>query len=299
MSAKKIFKWAASLTLGMAVISFLAPCQAQVFTLSKEELIELTSTMPSTWERFPDGRPKVPDALLEKARGVSSEELMGNQYTDGFQVLHPGMKMVGRAFTVAFMPTRPDLDGFAKARATKAGITGTFNNQTVIDMLQPGDIICVDLFGKKQGGTFVGDNLFYYIMRTTKGAGMVIDGSIRDLEGIATMEMPLYFMHADPSAISQVTIAGWNIPIRIGDASVLPGDLVVGDREGINFISPGRAEQVLSRAAETRIHDEWTRKQFDTGKYKSMEIYSSPRDPELKKQYQEYLKKELEKLQNK
>lgn len=297
MTVNKIFRLAAALTLGVAVIAFLAPApsQAQVFQLSKEDLIALTSTMPSTWERFADGRPKVPDALIEKARGVSSEEVMGNNYTDGFQVLHPGKKMVGRAFTVAFMPTRPDLDGFAKSRATKSGITGTFNNQTMIDMLQPGDIICVDIFGKKQQGTFVGDNLFYYIMRATKGAGMVIDGSIRDLEGIAAMEMPLYFMHADPSAIGGVTIAGWNIPIKIGTVSVLPGDLVIGDREGINFISPGNVERVLGRAAETKIHDDWTRQQFDTGKYKSLEIYGSPRDPELKKQYQEYLKKELEK----
>ncbi len=300
MTANKIFRWAAALTLGVAVIAFLAPapCQAQVYKLSKEELIELTSTMPSTWERFADGRPKIPDALLQRAKGLSSEEMMGNQYTDGFQVLHPGMRMVGRAFTLAFMPVRPELDGFARSRAQKAGITG-LNNQTVIDMLQPGDILCVDLFGKKQGGTIVGDNLFYYIMRATKGAGLVVDGSIRDLEGIAPMEMPLYFMHTDPSAIGQVTLAGWNIPVKIGTVTVLPGDLVVGDREGINFVAPSRVEQMLNRADTTHIHDEWTRKQFDTGKYKSSEIYGSPRDPELKKEYQEYLKKQLELLQKK
>ena len=136
-------------------------------------------------------------------------------------------------------------------------------------------------------------------MRATKGAGLVVDGSIRDLEGIAPMEMPLYFMHTDPSAIGQVTVAGWNIPVKIGTVTVLPGDLVVGDREGLNFISPSRVEQMLDRADTTHIHDEWTRKQFDTGKYKSSEIYGSPRDPELKKQYQEYLKKELEKIQKK
>jgi regulator of RNase E activity RraA len=222
--------------MGLAVVSFLAPapCRAQVFTITKEELIELT---PTTFERFPDGRPKVPDALLERVKGLSSEEVGRSQFADGFQVLHPGMKMVGRAFTLAFMPARPELDGFARSRAEKAGFRG-LSNQTVIDMLQPGDILCVDLFGKKQGGTIVGDNLFYYIMRATKGAGMVVDGSIRDLEGIAAMEMPLYFMHADPSAIGNATVAGWNIPVKIGAVTVLPGDVVMGDREGINFIRP-------------------------------------------------------------
>jgi len=300
ISRMKTLRWLAALALGAGIAAMLlpAPSQAQVFTLSKEELVELTSQMPSTWERFPDGRPKVPDALIERAKEVSSEEIMRGQFTDGFQILHPGMKMVGRAFTMMFMPSRPELDGFARSRAQKQGING-LNNQTVMDMLGPGDVLCVDLYGKKQGGTIVGDNLFYYIMRATKGAGLVVDGSIRDLEGIATMEMPLYFMHADPSAISGATVAGWNIPIKIGAATVVPGDLVVGDREGLTFIAPNLVEQMLNQADTTHIHDEWTRQQFDTGKYKSSEIYGSPRDPEKKKEYQEYLKKRLDEIQSK
>jgi regulator of RNase E activity RraA len=302
MTANKIFRSAAALTLGLAVIAFLAPapCQAQVFKLSKEELTEMTSAMPSAWERFPDGRPKIPDALLERAKGLSSEEMMGNQYTDGFQVLHPGKKMVGRAFTVMFLPNRQEVAAFTASNAQKAGING-LNNQSVIDMLQPGDVVCVDLFGKKQGGTFVGDNLFYYIMRATKGAGMVINGSIRDLEGIAAMEMPAYFMHTDPSFLSAQTasLAAWNVPIRIGEVTVMPGDLVVGDREGVNFVAPSKVEQMINGADTTHIHDEWTQKQFDTGKYKSSEIYGSPRDPEKKKEYQEYLKKRLEEIRKK
>lgn len=295
----RVYRWAAAIALAAAVALWLAPAplSAQVFSLSKEELIELTP-VPDGWERFPDGRPKIPEALLERAKGLSSEEMMGNNYTDGFRVLHPGMKMVGRAFTMAFLPARPELDGYARSRAKSKGITG-LNNQTVIDMLGPGDVICVDLFGKKEGGTLVGDNLFYYIMRATKSAGMVVDGSIRDLEGIATMEMPLYFKHADPTAISGVTVAGWNIPVRIGTVTVLPGDLVVGDREGLNFVAPTRVEQMLDRADTTHVHDEWTRKKFDEGKYKSSEIYGSPRDPELKKEYNEYLKKRLEEIRKK
>ena len=296
-TGSRVFRWSMGLLLTTTIAMLLAPAplSAQVFTLSKEELIELTP-IPDGWERFPDGRPRIPDHLLERARGLSSEEMMGNNYTDGFRILHPGKKMVGRAFTVMFMPARPDLDGYARSRAKAKGIT-TLNNQTVIDMLGPGDVICVDLFGKKEGGTFVGDNLFYYIMRATKAAGMVVDGSIRDLEGIATMEMPLYFKHADPTAISGVTVAGWNIPVRIGTVTVLPGDLVVGDREGINFVAPTRVQQMLDRADTTHIHDEWTRMKFDEGKYKSSEIYGSPRDPELKKEYQEYLKRRLAELE--
>jgi len=283
----------------------LAP--AQIFTLTKDQLIELTAKNP--FERFPDGRPKIPDALMERARGLSAEEAFGalggggrggfrNQYADGFQILHPSKKLVGRAFTVQFMPQRQDLEDVAQAHAQAAGF-GRLNNQTAIDMLQPGDVLVVDLFGKNEEGTIVGDNLFYYIMKTTKTGGMVVDGSIRDLEGISEMDMPLYYRHAHPSYIGNVTLSGINIPIRIGNATVMPGDLVLGDPEGVYFVPPQMVQQMLDGADRTHIHDAWTRMKFDEGKYKSSEIYGSPKDPALKKEYDEYLKKKLDELKAK
>jgi regulator of RNase E activity RraA len=215
-----------------------------------------------------------------------------NQYEDGFQILHPGKKLIGRAVTAQFMPARPDVEQVAAANAKQQGIT-RLSNQAVIDMLQPGDVLVVDMFGKKDQGTLVGDNLFYYIMKTTKGGGFVVDGSIRDLEGVAAMDMAAYFRGVHPSGIGNVMLTGINIPVRIGNATVLPGDLVFGDREGVYFIPPQFVKEILDKADVTHIHDEWTRKKFDEGKYKSSEIYGSPRDPELKKEYDEYLKKRL------
>ena len=78
----------------------------------------------------------------------------------------------------------------------------------------------------------------------------------------------------------------------------MPGDLVVGDREGLYFIPPHMATAVLDNADHIHIHDEWTRKKFDTGKYKSSEIYGSPTDPVLKKEYEEYLAKRLAELKS-
>jgi regulator of RNase E activity RraA len=166
-------------------------------------------------------------------------------------------------------------------------------------MLQPGDVLVVDLFGKKDGGTIVGDNLFYYVTKATQNGGMVIDGAIRDLEGIAEMSMPAYVRSVHPSAISGVTLSGVNIPIRIGNVTVMPGDVVVGDREGVSFIPPQALADILDRADTTHVHDEWTRKKFDEGKYKSSEIYGSPKDPALLKEYQEYLKKRLDEIRKK
>ncbi len=296
-------KHPAFVALGILAATVLTPVlsDAQLFTLTKEQMVEYTSQNP--FDRFSDGRPKVPDAFIERARGLSSEEVFAilpgqsfrNQYADGFKVLHPGKKLVGRAFTVQFMPLRPDLDGVINAKAKAAGLA-RMNNQAAIDMLQPGDVLVVDLFGRQEGGTIVGDNLFYYIMKATKGAGLVVDGAIRDLEGISRMDMPAYFRHAHPSAIGNVMISGINIPVRIGNATVMPGDLVFGDAEGVYFIPPALVQQVVDNSDVIHVHDEWTRKKFDEGKYKSSEIYGTPRDPALKKEYDEYLKKRLEEI---
>ena len=284
-------------------IAFLAPgsIHAQLFTFSKQELMDYTAQEP--FDRLPDGRPKVPNDMMDRARELSSEEIwailqqrgFNNQYADGFQVLHPGKTMVGRAFTVQFMPQRSDVDDIARAKAKNSGRAG-LTNQTAIDMLQPGDVLVVDLFGKKVNGTIVGDNLFYYTMKATSGGGLVVDGSVRDLNGISEIDMPAYFRAVDPTPIGNVMLTGINIPIRIGGVTVMPGDLVVGDREGVYFIPPQLVKEVLDRADEIHIHDEWTKKKFDEGKYKSSEIYSTPTDPKLQQEYQEYLKRRLEEI---
>jgi 4-hydroxy-4-methyl-2-oxoglutarate aldolase len=289
--------------LALGVAQFVAvPANAQLVTFSKQDLIDYTAQNP--FDRLADGRPKVPDDLIERARGLSSEEVwavlqekgFNNQYADGFIVLHPGKTMVGRVFTVQFMPVREDVEMVAKKKAMDRGIP-RLTNQTAIDMLQPGDVLVVDLFGKKVNGTIVGDNLFYYVMRATHGGGLVVDGSIRDLDGLSEIDMPGYFKAVDPTPIGNVMLTGINIPVRIGDVTVMPGDLAVGDREGVYFIPPQFVKEVLDRADVIHIHDEWTKKKFDEGKYKSSEIYGSPTDPKLQQEYKNYLKRRLEEIQ--
>lgn len=275
--------------------------QAQLFVFPKQDLVDYTASSP--FDRLPDGRPKIPDSMLERARDLSAEEVwstlqekgFNNQYADGFQVLHPGMTMAGRAFTVQFMPLRGDVDEVAEAKAKERGLPH-LTNQFAIDMLQPGDVLVVDMFGKKVDGTIVGDNLFYYTMKATKGGGLVVDGSIRDLDGLAEIQMPAYFRSADPTPIGNVMLTGINIPIRIGGVTVMPGDLVFGDREGVYFVPPQFVKEMLDRADEIHVHDEWTKKKFAEGKYKSSEIYGSPKDPKLQEEYREYLKKRLEEI---
>jgi len=295
------FTHAALIFFGLAMTA--GPARAQLVTFSKQDLVDYSAQSP--FERFPDGRPKVPENLLLQARELSSEEVwavlqekgFNNQYADGFRILHPDKPMVGRAFTVQFMPLRPDLDHIANSKAKEHGLPH-LTNQTAIDMLQPGDVLVVDIFGKKAGGTVVGDNLFYYVMTATKGGGLVVNGSIRDLNGISEIDMPAYFKDVDPTPIDNVMLTGINVPIRIGGVTVMPGDLVVGDREGVYFIPPQFVKEVLDRADEIRVHDEWTKKKFAEGKYKSSEIYSTPKDPKLVQEYQEYLKRRLQEIRS-
>lgn len=284
-----------SALLATASISAL---NAQVFQLSREQMIEYTAKNP--FERFDDGRPKVPDALLERFQAMSAEEVWTvlqekypNQYEGHFRILHPERKLIGRAVTAQFMPMRADVSDVLDAKAKAVGKRNT--NQRVIDMLGKGDVIVVDLFGKEEYGTFVGDNLATYIAQAT-GTGMVIDGSIRDLEGIFPIQMSAYFRSVHPTPIRNVMLTGINIPIRIGNATVMPGDVVFGDREGVYFVPPQMVEEIVKKADELHIHDEWTQMMMKTGKYKSTELYPSPSDPGLKKEYQEFRQKKLKEL---
>jgi len=297
MSVRKTCK-AVGLALAAACFIIPAPARAQLFQFSKQDLIDYTPQNP--FDRFADGRPKIPDTMLKRAQDLSLEEIwavlpekgFANQYADGFQMTHPEKKLLGRVFTAQFMPARPDVDKVAVAKAKQNGLPD-LRNQTVIDMLQPGDVLVVDLFGKKVNGTMVGDNLFYYIYKTTHGAGLIIDGSIRDIDGISAIDMPACFRFTDPTPIGNVMLTGINVPVRIGNVTVMPGDLAVGNKEGVYFVPPQFVEQVLDHADEVHVHDEWTKKKFDEGKYKSADIYGSPKDPALKQEYKDYLKKRL------
>ncbi len=292
------------------------PGWGQINNLTREEMIKYTAANP--YDRFPDGRPKVPDALLEQFKDMSSEELMtagrvggpsggaaaavrgaaggaasgSNQYTDGWQLLHPGKKLIGRAVTLQLMPARADVASVDSDEWRKKGNTISLNHQSALDVLQAGDVIVIDAGGSLRAGGIVGDNLAYYIWKKT-GTGFVIDGAIRDLEGVAAFDMPGYYRWATPPAISGLMVTGINVPVRIGNATVMPGDLVFGDREGVTFIPPQSVQRLVDEAKTTHIHDEWTRKKFDEGKYKSTDIYSRPTEPSLVKEYEEYLKRRL------
>jgi len=290
-----------------ALATIVAPAgQAQLFSWTREEMVEYTRSW--TGERFSDGRPKVPDSWLERAKGLSQEEVIipigrgggppnvasYSQFDGDFKVLHPELKMAGRVVTAMYMPVRADIDTILLAKAHDKGVALT--NQWPIDQLQPGDVLVIDLYGKVDGGGIIGDNLYYYIMKATKGGGVVINGSLRDLEGVSEIRLPAYVRSITPTWFGGSMLYGYNVPVRMGSVVVMPGDIAFGDKEGVSFIPPSMAESILDKADETHIHDEWTKMKFDEGKYKSTDIYSRPKTVELQKEYEEYLQKKLAEL---
>ena len=284
-----------SLFCALTMISSVA--QAQVFQFTHEQMVEYTKTNP--FERSADGRPKVPDELLKKLQDVSAEEVWTildkhhyeNQFSGNWKILHPEKKLIGRALTAQFMPFREDLQSVVEAKANGSG-TKRNANQRVIDSLIGGDVVVVDLYGKQDGGTYIGDNLATAIDTFTH-TGIVVDGAIRDLDSIFTMGMPVYIRGAHPTPIKNCMLMGVNIPIRIDQSTVVPGDVVFGDSEGVYFIPPQFVKEIVENAQELHVHNDWTQMMLKTGKYKSSDIYPSPHDPELKKAYEDYKKQHL------
>jgi regulator of RNase E activity RraA len=271
---------------------------AQPFRWTRDQMIHFTPENP--FDRFPDGRPKVPDELLEKVKGLSVEEAWGilrnkgfvHQHAGfGFKMLHPGRKLVGRAVTAQYLPVRPDLEKVISADAKLQGLASSVN-QRVIDLLQLNDVPVVDLMGAAPGHNFGGDNLHAAIYGATR-TGAVVDGTVRDLEGLFDLPTQVYFRDGHPAAVAGVTVIGINIPVRIGEAIVMPGDVVLGDRTGIMFIPPQLVKEIVEKAELTHIHDEWTKQKFLTGKYKASELYGGPLSPELEKEYDAYVKQKL------
>lgn len=226
--------------------------------------------------RIDDGRPRVPDDLLERARAVTTEQAWAvlrehgydHQFEGGWLRTNPERILVGRALTAVFVPERPDLYEIAQSEGlADERVEGVRQNSWVIDLLRPGDVMVVDMFGKVVDGPFIGDNLATSIATRT-GAGAVINGTIRDYQGIKQMDEVAFFCRGlHPSAIGDVTLAGVNVAARIGAATVLPGDLVLGTPTGVIFIPPHLAREVVERAESEAMRDRFTRQRLGEGTY--------------------------------
>jgi 4-hydroxy-4-methyl-2-oxoglutarate aldolase len=257
-----------------------SPAAAQLGMFSTEQRIEFTREWKG--DRFPDGRPKVPDDIVNRLKNVTAEEAWGvlrgqkydYQFESGWKVINPGERLVGRVVTAVFMPVRPDVNSVINDNARKEKRVARGQNSWVIDTLQKGDVLVVDLFGKIKDGTFAGDNLATSIYAKT-GTGLVVNGAVRDVSGISEIKgFRCYVRGVDPSAIGGVMLMGINVPIRLGQVTVMPGDIIVSDPEGLTFIPPQLAERVADSSELTQARDRWGHQMLREGKYTPGQIDS-------------------------
>ncbi len=246
---------------------------------------EYIKALTSNWkgERLTDGRPKVPDNILARLKNISIEEAWGvlrnkgfqNQFESNWIVINPDSAMTGRVVTAQYMPLRPDFQkqikeqGIAENRSSKGG-----TNSWPIDILAEGDVYVADGYGKMEGGTLIGDNLANSIYAKSK-RGVIFYGSVRDQEGISEIKgFNGWIKGQDPSYIDQMMLTSINAPIRIGRATVLPGDIVLAKKYGTIFIPAYLVEEVVITSEVTALRDEFGHQRLREGKYKAGEIDS-------------------------
>ncbi len=274
-------------------------CSSSLFaqTITKEELTFLTQDWQG--ERFADGRPKVPDDLLERAKHIMIDDAWSVLKNEGYVNQFEGnwkrvndMPMTGRALTATYLPSRPDLEKHIKERGARQGRKGN-TNAWPIDVLTKGDLYVADAFGKIAGGGIMGATLANSII-SKSGNGVVFDGAARDLQELRMIKgFNAFVRDFHPSYTEEMVLQGLNTPIRIGNAVVLPGDLVIVQPEGVLFVPAHLAEQVVSTAEFVIRKDKFGFEMVRTGKYSTGEIDSQWPDA-LKTEFLKWLEKHPE-----
>ncbi len=269
--------------------------------LTREELIEYTPEWKG--ERFDDGRPKVPDGIIQRYRRVSVTlawtVLRGQgyewQFEGDFYSTHPGETLVGRAYTAAYLPRRPDM---RKVMEEKGAACGCIGDQISwpIDLLQPGDVYVADVYGKIEQGAIIGDNLSTAI-HANSGNGVVHDAAVRDIEGIQKIEGFASFVRGwHPSYASPtIMLSGLNTPIRMGHATVMPGDIVLGKNGAVVFIPPHLAEEVLNTAELIILRDDFGKLRLREGVYTPGQIDARWTD-EIERDFSGWLEDHIDEL---
>ena len=248
-------------------------------TIPRDELIFLTSEWKG--ERFPDGRPKVPDDLLVRAANIGIDDAwtvlknLGytNQFEYGWKMVNDTVPVIGRALTAMFLPSRPDVEKSIKERGLKQGRKGNTNSWP-IDVLTKGDVYVADGFGKIDGGTLIGSTLGNSIF-SKSGKGVVFNASARDLQGLSEIKgFNAFVRDFNPSFLEGEVLMGLNTPIRIGKAIVMPGDLVIANKEGVLFVPAQLAELVISTAEFVTLKDKFGLEMVKSNRYTTGQIDS-------------------------
>ncbi|MEK6480018.1 RraA family protein [Catalinimonas sp. 4WD22] len=298
---KKNNLWMSILLISLILMQFGAKAQ----TISREQMLLYTPLWEG--ERFEDGRPKVPDEILERMKLVTHEEAWAVMKNEGFQhqyeedwlSIHPEQVLVGRAYTALFMPGRPDV---YKSTLDKGHEEGRIKGQNSwpVDELQPGDVYVADQFGAHKDGPTIGDNLANAIYANS-GNGIVYNGAIRDIEGLKELPEFTSFVrsyhpsHHNPSYGQNTTLIGMNVPINLGSVMVVPGDVILGKEGGVSVIPAHLAEKVVKTSEIVRLRDMFGHQRLREKKYTAGQIDTRWSD-EIEKDFSQWLEANVDEL---
>jgi regulator of RNase E activity RraA len=293
----------AGVLVGVAFLILTPFASGQEGFFTREDVIKYTPDWHG--ERFADGRPKVPDDILDRMKNVTLEEAwatlrsagFNHQYEDGWYSIHPDRVLVGRALTAMWMPGRPDVQKVIEDQGKQDNREGA-TNAWPVDMLQPRDVYVADHFGLKVDGPSIGDNVGNAIYARS-GNGIVYDGAIRDINGLNELPNFTSFVRSyDPShhfgTLSSgprlnSTMVGINGPTRIGHALVMPGDVILGRNGGVLFIPPQLAERVVKYSERTHLEDMFGHQRLREKKYTAGQI-DAKWTPEIEQDFHQWLK---------
>ncbi len=245
---------------------------AQYLTMEREKMLFLTPKWEG--ERFEDGRPKVADDIIERMKDISLESAWSvlrnngykNQFAGEWKMIYPHEPIVGRVLTAQYMPKRVAVREVLEEKGAEDGRIGDMVSWP-IDMLSEGDVYVADSYGKLNEGPIIGDNLGTSIY-SKSGNGVIFNGTLRDLEGLSQIEGFNAFVKGwHPSHQMEMMLTGINVPIRIDEVTVLPGDVVLAKREGVVFIPPYLAEEIVIQGEFIALKDEFGHKCLRDGKY--------------------------------
>lgn len=269
--------------------------------LTQEEMMEYTREWDG--ERFDDGRPKVSDDILDRMKQVTITQAWGVlrgqgyqwQYEDGWLCTHPGQVLVGRALTAMYMPRRPDMRTLMEEKGKAAGCVGD-QISWPIDLLIQRDVYVADVYGKIDQGAVIGDNLATSIYAKS-GNGVVHDAAVRDMDGIQELPAFTSFVRGYHPTFASPTIMllGVNCPTRIGQVTVMPGDVVLGRDDGVIFIPPHLAERVVKTSELIRLRDQFGQQRLREGVYTSGEIDRKWEDP-IERDFSQWLEDHMDDL---
>lgn len=266
---------------------------------------ELVLEQTSEWEgeRYDSGRPKVSDEILDRMKNVTVEMAWSTLRSHDYHNQVPGFghewvtldaeePMVGRAVTAQYMPTRPSYESRLESGGEAEGYQGP-SNTWPIQLLENGDIYVADGYGKIKDGTLIGDRLGTDIYSRSQN-GVILNGSVRDVTGLKEIEgWNHYIRGAHPSFIQDMMLEGVNVPLRIGDATVLPGDVVLAQENGVVFVPPHLAQEVVEEAEITILTDRFAKLRTEQGEYSSSQMDTEWTD-EIKDDFYSWLEENKE-----